>query len=84
MNTFDITKYIYMALRRKYWIISPFLLVVLCGFSYLLNAQKIYEANTLILVQPQKVPTDFVRTIVSSDLEDRLRTIGKQVRSRTN
>ncbi|MFC1534183.1 XrtA system polysaccharide chain length determinant [Thermodesulfobacteriota bacterium] len=84
MNSLDITKYIDMALRQKYWIIVPFLLVVLGGFNYFLITPRIYEARTLILVQPQKVPQDFVRTIVSSDIEDRMRTITQQVTSRTN
>lgn len=84
MNNFDLSKYIDIALRRKYWIIIPFLLVVLAGLGYLLTAPKIYEARTLILVQPQKVPQEFVQAIVSTDIDERLRTITQQVTSRTN
>jgi polysaccharide chain length determinant protein (PEP-CTERM system associated) len=84
MENFDIKKYIEMALRRKYWIVIPFMLVLLGGFAYLLWTPKIYEAKTLILVQEQKVPEDYVRSIVSTSTEDRLRTITQQVTSRTN
>ncbi|MBW2616270.1 MAG: protein GumC [Deltaproteobacteria bacterium] len=84
MENLDITKYLDMVLRRKWWIIIPFLLTVLAGLSYALITPRIYEAQTLILVQPQKVPGEFVRAIVSSDVEDRLRTITQQVTSRTN
>lgn len=84
MDPFDITKYLDIALRRKYWIIIPFLLSALGGFSYFLIAPKIYEAQTLILVQPQRVPESFVQSIVSTSVEDRLRTITQQVTSRTN
>ncbi|MBW2345592.1 MAG: protein GumC [Deltaproteobacteria bacterium] len=84
MENFDITKYLDMALRRKWWIIMPFLLTVLAGLTYALITPKIYEAQTLILVQAQKVPKDYVREIVSSNVEDRLRTITQQVTSRTN
>ena len=84
MNPTDITQYIDMALRRKWWIIIPFLLTLLAGLAFALNAPKVYEARTLIVVQSQKVPQDFVRTIVSSDVEDRLRTITQEVTSRTN
>jgi polysaccharide chain length determinant protein (PEP-CTERM system associated) len=84
MNDFNLTKYIDIALRRKYWVIIPFLIVVLAGLGYLLFAPKTFEAKTLILVQEQKVPQDFVRAIVSSELDDRLRTISQQVTSRTN
>lgn len=84
MDTFDISKYIDIALRRKYWIIIPFLFTVLAGLGYTLTLSKIYEAETLILVQPQKVPQNYVRSLVSSDIEHRLHTITQQVTSRTN
>lgn len=45
---------------------------------------KIYEAETLILIQPQKVPTNYVRSIVSTDINTRISTISQQIMSRTN
>lgn len=84
MNPTDITNYLDIAGRRRWWIIIPFLLSCLAGLTYLMITPKIYEAQTLIVVQSQKVPEDFVRSIVSSDLEDRVRTITQEVTSRTN
>lgn len=84
MESFDIMKYLDMALRRKWWIIIPFLLTVLGGLTYALKSPRIYEAQTLILVQPQKVPKEFIRSIVSIGVEERLKTITQQVTSRTN
>jgi polysaccharide chain length determinant protein (PEP-CTERM system associated) len=84
MENFDIKKYLEIVLRRKYWIVIPFMVVLLAGFAYLLKTPKIYEAKTLILVQGQKVPEDYVRSVVSTGSEDRLRTITQQVTSRTN
>ena len=84
MESFEIEKYLEMALRRKYWIIILFLLSILGGLSFFLVAPRIYEATTLFLVQPQRVPEEFVRSIVSTSVEDRVRTISEQVTSRTN
>jgi hypothetical protein len=84
MDTTEITKYLDMARRRKYWIIIPFLVTILAGLAYVLTAPKVYEAQTLILVQAQSVPQDLVRSIVTESVEDRLRTITQQVTSRTN
>lgn len=84
MDSFDITKYLDMAIKKKWWIIIPFLISILGGLTYALITPKIYEAQTLILVQPQRVPEDFVRSINSQTLEDRLTTISQQVTSRTN
>ena len=80
----EIQKYLDMAKRRRYWIIIPFLVSLLVGLGYFLKAPRIYEAETLILVQPQRVPEDYVRPIVDTSVEDRLRTISQQVTSRTN
>lgn len=84
MNSLDISEYLSIAKRRIYWIIIPFLCTLLCGFAYLLHAPKTYEAQTLILVQPQKVPDKYVRSVISSDIDARLKTISQQVTSRTN
>jgi len=45
---------------------------------------KKYEAQTLILVHEQRVPQNFVKSIVTAEIEERLRTITQQVLSRTN
>jgi polysaccharide chain length determinant protein (PEP-CTERM system associated) len=84
MNPNDITQYLDMAKKRKWWIILPFLIVCLAGLTYLMITPYDYEAQTLIVVQSQKVPENFVRTILSSDVEDRVRTITQEVTSRTN
>jgi polysaccharide chain length determinant protein (PEP-CTERM system associated) len=84
MDTTEITKYLGIAKQRKYWIIIPFLVTILGGLAYILIAPKVYQAQTLILVQSQSVPQDYVRSIVTDDIEDRLRTITQQVTSRTN
>jgi len=84
MDSFDIQKYLNMALKRKWWIIIPFLISLLSGFTYLLVTPRIYEAQTLILVQQQKVPEDYVQSVVTTTITDRLATIQQQVTSRTN
>jgi polysaccharide chain length determinant protein (PEP-CTERM system associated) len=84
MDTTEINKYLEMAKRRKYWFIIPFLATILVGLGYVLNVPKVYEAQTLILVQAQSVPRDFVRSIMAEGVEDRLRTIIQEVTSRTN
>jgi polysaccharide chain length determinant protein (PEP-CTERM system associated) len=43
-----------------------------------------YRASTMILVESQKVPTDYVKTTVTSSLAERLRTIQQQITNREN
>ena len=82
--TSTIKNYFDMAWRRRFWVIIPFFVVILAGLSYALMAPRIYEAKTVILVVPQKVPQEFVKSILPIGLEERLKTIYQQVMSRTN
>ncbi len=80
----DIDPYVDLALRRKWWIIVPVVLALLGGVVYVKITPKTYEASTLILVEPQRVPTSYVRPTVTVSVQSRLRTISQQVNSRTN
>lgn len=80
----NIEYYMNLAVRRKWWIIVPALLSILAGAVYIKITPKSYEANTLILVQAQKVPSSYVRSTVTESLQSRLHTITQQVYSRTN
>lgn len=79
----DMKSYFDIAVRRKWFIIIPFLVITLAsvGLAYLLPA--IYKSTTLILVEPQKVPTDYVKPTITSKIEERLYTISQQILSRT-
>jgi polysaccharide chain length determinant protein (PEP-CTERM system associated) len=84
MDILDMKKYLDIAVKHTYWVIIPILVVLLAGFYYILKTPKIYESSTLILVQAQKVPENYVRSTVTISVQDRLRTITQQVTSRTN
>ncbi len=71
-------------IRRRWFILIPVCLALTAGFFYTLKAPKTYKASTTILIQPQKVPTDYVQSIVSADTQQRINTISQQILSRTN
>ena len=80
---FDIYDYIEILLRRKWYVLICFVVVVIGSVLYAAHAPKIYKASTLILVTPQKVPEQIVRPTVTSKIEDRLQTIRQEILSRT-
>ena len=69
--------------RRRWAMIVSFVLV--CSVSVGLSAflPKIYRASTLILVEPQQIPEDYVKATVTGGIQDRLNTIKQQILSRT-
>jgi polysaccharide chain length determinant protein (PEP-CTERM system associated) len=44
---------------------------------------KSYRSETMIQVNPQKVPENYVKSTVSTDITDRLQTISQEILSRT-
>ncbi|MFH1263186.1 MAG: GNVR domain-containing protein [Pseudomonadota bacterium] len=43
----------------------------------------VYTSSTLILIQPQRLPSSYVQSAISVDLNDRLRTLTPQIMSRS-
>jgi len=71
-------------LRRRWYIIIPFCLSMMAGIFFALTFPKNYSAETLILLQPQSIPANYVRSIVSTDIDSRISTLSQQILSRTN
>src|SRR5262245_64580730 len=55
----------------------------LVSFWLTRSLPRIYQASTLILVEPQKIPVAYVRPTVTTSIETRLRSIQQQITSRT-
>ena len=87
MNTtekpFDIQLLLGMARRRKWYLIIPFVLSVLIAVGVYRYLPKVYKASALILVQPQRVPENYVRSTITDSVIDRLNTISQDILSRT-
>jgi len=78
-------KYIWgLLLKYRWYVIIPFCLSMTAGIYLGLTLPRKYQSETLILIQPQKVPANYVQTIVSSDIESRISSISQQILSRTN
>jgi len=73
-----------MISRRRWFVLIPFITCMIIGSCVVIILPKIYEAKTLILVEPQRVPSDYVRSLVTQDINIRVRTVRHQILSRTN
>ena len=82
-KSFNVHDYIEIILRRIWYIIIPFVIIVVGGIIYVLFAPKQYRATSMILVTPQEVPEAFIRPTVTSKIETRLKSINEEIMSRT-
>lgn len=72
-----------IAWRWKWLIVLPFVVLALGTVVVSRALPDQYRSSTLILVVPQRVPESYVRSTVTSSIEDRLQTINQQIMSRT-
>ncbi len=70
--------------RRRWFLITPFCMAMLIGMVLAVKLPKLYEASTLIFVQPQRVPEKIVTPVVDKDVENRISTLSQQIMSRSN
>jgi succinoglycan biosynthesis transport protein ExoP len=79
----ELSDYLEIAKRRK-WVLLICLVLGLVGAGALfLLLPKVYRSSTLILIESHKVPTDYIKPVVSNTIEERLITIQQQILSRT-
>jgi polysaccharide chain length determinant protein (PEP-CTERM system associated) len=72
-----------IARRRKWLIVLPAAALALVGSLIVTWLPDQFRSETLILVVPQRVPETYVRSTVTSRIEDRLQAISQQILSRT-
>jgi succinoglycan biosynthesis transport protein ExoP len=84
VGDFELHDYIDLLRRRK----VPLLLCALGLFTFSVvfasRLQDFYRSETLIMVDPQQVPSSYVQSTVSATIQDRLSTIQEQVLSATH
>src|SRR5215475_12686162 len=80
---FDISQTLTNLYRRKGLIISVFIVVSLLAAYLATVLPKIYRSSTLIVVTPQRVPTSFIASTVTIDLNERMQSIVQEILSRT-
>src|SRR4026209_2942718 len=69
--------------RRVWWLLLPFAVVSASAGVVARLLPDLYQSDTLILVVPQRVPESYVRSTITTRIEDRLQSISAQILSRT-
>lgn len=69
--------------HRKLLVLGVFAVVSLGTFVYTYFLPNVYASETVILVDPQKVPEAYVKSTVTGDVRNRLGTLSQQILSVT-
>lgn len=82
-SNMELKEYAGIFLRRKWMIIFSILFILFGASVYCVVVPEQYLSSTTILIVPQRVPENYVKSTVSLKIENRLATIRQQVLSRT-
>ena len=80
---FDISKILNTLNRRKGLVVSVFIVVSSLAGYLATVLPNVYQSSALIRVTPQRVPTSFVASTVTIDLNERMQSITHEIMSRT-
>jgi polysaccharide biosynthesis transport protein len=69
--------------HRKWLVLSVFGLIAGGTAFYAESLPNIYQSETVILVDPQRVPESYVKSTVTGDIRNRLGTLSQQILSAT-
>jgi polysaccharide chain length determinant protein (PEP-CTERM system associated) len=69
--------------RRQWYLIAPIFLCTMLALVVSRFLPNRYQSDTLIQIVPQRVPDSYVKTTVTTDLDERLKSITQQIMSRT-
>ncbi len=81
---FNVYDGIEIFLRRVWFFLIPFCVVLSGILLYIWLAPKEYKATILMLVTPPKVPERFVPSTVTSRMEEAIQSIGPEILSRSS
>jgi len=71
-------------LKSRIWVLLlPFAMIAACTAVWVRHLPDQYRSETVILVVPQRVPESYVRSTVTTRIEDRLQSLVQQILSRT-
>src|SRR5688500_11214657 len=80
---YTLEDYVRMGWRRKWLILLSFVLIAAGTLIWSQSLPNLYRSETVILVVPQRVPDTYVRSTVTSRIDDRLQSISPEILSRT-
>ena len=75
----------YLAMLRRHWVLILILAVIgpPIGYGISRTLPNRYKSTTLVLVEQPSVPTDFVKPVDTTDVNERLASMQQEILSRT-
>ncbi len=80
----DFRDYLKILKRRRKYFIIPFVLFALLGVLLAVLLPSVYSSSATILIEEQDIPTDLVRSTVTTYADQRIQVISQRIMTRVN
>ena len=85
MTQRELTQADYIAILKRRWVLITVLAVIGAPLAY--GVARVlpnrYKSQTLVLIEPPTVPTDFVKPVITTEINARLASMQEEILSRT-
>lgn len=71
--------YVRIFKRRKFWFLVPSLIILGCAVILAVTLPAVYESRSTILIEEQEIPSDFVRSTISSYADQQVQVVAQRV-----
>ena len=81
----ELTQADYIAILKRRWVLITVLALIGAPLAYGVSRMlpNRYKSQTLVLVEPPTVPTDFVKPVITTEINERLASMQEEILSRT-
>ena len=83
-QTPDIKDYLKIIKRRKKFVIIPFLAISLLSIILAVVLPSVFRSTATILIEEQEIPSELVRSTVTTFADQRIQIISQRIMSRAN
>ena len=83
-RTLNVEDYLVIFKRRWWIVVVPTVILPIAAIALTFVIPPVYESQSLVLIDQQKVPEDFVQPIVNEDLDSRVASMNEQILSRAS
>lgn len=80
----DIKDYLKIIKRRRKFVIIPFVVILLVSIVIAVVLPSIYRSKATILIEQQEIPSELVRSTVTTFVDERIQKISQRIMTRSN
>ena len=80
----DIKDYLKIIKRRSKFLVIPFIVISILSIVLSVVLPSVYRSVATILIEEQEIPSDLVRSTVTSFADQRIQVISQRIMTRPN